>query len=65
MMVCMRKARVAEMVDALDLGSSVIDVGVQVPSLAPDIYNPNQLWKTFLPVSGSVFLYLGQTYYQD
>ena len=28
-------ARVAELVDALDLGSSGIAVGVRVPSLAP------------------------------
>ena len=31
----------AELADALDLGSSVNDVGVQVPSAAPNDYNPN------------------------
>ena len=30
-------ARVAELADALDLGSSVFDVGVQVPPRAPSI----------------------------
>ncbi len=30
-------ARVAELADALDLGSSVFDVGVQVPPRAPDL----------------------------
>ena len=29
------RARVAKLVDALDLGSSVFDVGVQVPPRAP------------------------------
>ena len=33
-------ADVAELADALDLGSSVTDVGVQVPSSAPKIYKP-------------------------
>ena len=31
----------AELADALDLGSSVNDVGVQVPSAAPNSKNPN------------------------
>ena len=34
-------AVVAELADALDLGSSVNDVGVQVPSAAPDRNNTN------------------------
>ena len=34
-------ADVAELADALDLGSSVFDVGVQVPSSAPNSRNPN------------------------
>ncbi len=32
-------ADVAELADALDLGSSVTDVGVQVPSSAPKFIN--------------------------
>jgi hypothetical protein len=31
-------ARVAKLVDALDLGSSVFDVGVQVPPRAPHCF---------------------------
>ena len=34
-------ADVAELADALDLGSSVTDVGVQVPPGAPNSRNPN------------------------
>ena len=36
-------AGVADLADALDLGSSVNDVGVQVPSPAPKHSNPNLL----------------------
>ena len=34
------------MADALALGASVHDVGVQVPSSAPNQYNPNQILVT-------------------
>ena len=34
-------AVVAELADAPDLGSGVFDVGVQVPSAAPNSRNPN------------------------
>ena len=34
-------ADVAELADAPDLGSGVYDVGVQVPSSAPNSRNPN------------------------
>ena len=36
-----RFAAVAELADAPDLGSGVNDVGVQVPSAAPNSRNPN------------------------
>ena len=36
-------AGVAELADAPDLGSGVFDVGVQVPSPAPNSRNPNSL----------------------
>ena len=39
-----RHAGVAELADALDLGSSVFDVQVQVLSPAPKQYNPNQIF---------------------
>ena len=39
-----RYADVAELADALDLGSSVFDVQVQVLSPAPKQYNPNQIF---------------------
>ena len=39
-------AGVAELADALDLGSSVFDVGVQVLSPAPNKTNPNQFCGT-------------------
>ncbi len=38
-------ADVAELADALDLGSSVFDVGVQVPSSAPNSHNPNRIFQ--------------------
>ncbi len=34
-------ATVAELADALDLGSSLYEVGVQVSSVAPNDTNPN------------------------
>ena len=37
----MRLAGVAELADAPDLGSGVNDVGVQVPSPAPNSRKPN------------------------
>ena len=36
-----RAAAVAKLADAPDLGSGVFDVGVQVPSAAPNSRNPN------------------------
>ena len=40
-MIVLIHAGVAELADALDLGSSVFDVQVQVLSPAPDNDNPN------------------------
>ena len=37
-MMWLRLAGVAKLADALDLGSSVYDVGVQVPSPAPIVF---------------------------
>ena len=39
-------AGVAELADALDLGSSVFDVGVQVPSSAPKNINSLSIFNT-------------------
>ena len=39
--ICCNYADVAELADAPDLGSGVTDVGVQVPSSAPNSRNPN------------------------
>ena len=47
----------AELADAPDLGSGVIDVGVQVPLAAPKQYNPN-----YLLISSNWF---GFTFYLD
>jgi hypothetical protein len=44
-----RHARVAELADALDLGSSGITVGVQLPSLAP-------FFLTMIPLHSALFL---------
>lgn len=44
--IIFRCATMAKLADAIDLGSIVNDVGVQVPLTAPNQYNPNQILVT-------------------